>query len=53
MSKRNLEGENDENEMRKKYASLTGFSEKTAHQRLKNRLEEVYKNQSAFQAYSK
>ena len=36
MSKRNLEGENDENEMRTKYASLRGFSEKTAHQRLKN-----------------
>ena len=36
MSKRNLEGENDENEMRKKYAFLRGFSEKTAHQRLKN-----------------
>ena len=40
MSKRNLEGENDENEMRKKYASLTGFSEKTSPQRLKN-LEKV------------
>ena len=35
MSKRNVEGENDENEMRKKYASLLEFSEKTAPQRLK------------------
>ena len=36
MSKRNLEGENDENETRKKYASLTGFSENTTPQMLKN-----------------
>ena len=36
MSKRNLEGENDENETRKKYASLTEFSERTSPQRLKN-----------------
>ena len=40
MSKRNLEGEKDENETRKKCASLTEFSEKTAPQRLKN-LEKV------------
>ena len=40
MLKRNLERENDENETRKKYASLRGFSEKTMPQRLKN-LEKV------------
>ena len=40
MSKKNLEGENDENETRKKYTSLTGFYEKTTPQRLKH-LEEV------------
>ena len=40
MSKRNLEGENDENDMRKKYASLAGFSENGTPQRLKN-LEKV------------
>ena len=34
MSKRSPEGRNDKE--RKKYASLTGFSEKTIHQRLKN-----------------
>ena len=34
MSKRSLEGRNDKE--RKKYASLTRFSEKTIHQRLKN-----------------
>ena len=40
MSKRNLEGENDENETRKKHASSTRFSEKATPQRLKN-LEKV------------
>ena len=40
MLKRNLERENDENETRKKYASLRGFSKKTTPQRLKN-LEKV------------
>ena len=34
MSKPSLEGRNDKE--RKKYASLTRFSEKTIHQRLKN-----------------
>ena len=33
MLKQNLKGKNDKE--RKKYASLTGFSEKTIHQRLK------------------
>ena len=59
MSKRNLEGENDENETRKKCASLTEFSEKATPQRLKN-LEKVKhegdwrrckKIESAFQAF--
>ena len=40
MSKRNPEGENDENGTKKKYSSLTRFSEKTTPQRLKN-LEKV------------
>ena len=35
MSKRNLEGENDENEARKKYAFLKRFSEKTTSKTLR------------------